>query len=130
MKKTLTFLCLMFSINCISQTQVEMSRNAYALFQSADKELNKVYTQILSDYKLDTLFIDNLKKAQGLWIQFRDAELDMKYPAYRGNHYGSIQPMCRALYLKELTENRTETLKTWLTGIGEGDGCIGSVKTK
>lgn len=107
-----------------------MNQDAYGLFQNADKELNEVYNKILTDHKKDTIFIENLKKAQRLWVQFRDAELTMKFPAYPGNHYGSILPMCRAFYLKELTENRTETLKVWLRGIEEGDACKGSLKMK
>lgn len=43
--------------------------------------------------------------------------------------YGSVYPMCAALFLKELTEERTEKLRVWLNGIEEGDVCSGSVKT-
>jgi len=91
-----------------------MNKDAYGLFQSADKELNEVYNQILSEYKKDEIFIENLRKAQNIWIQFRDAELNMKFPDYPGNHYGSMHPVCRAFYLRDLTENRTETLRAWL----------------
>jgi uncharacterized protein YecT (DUF1311 family) len=129
MKKLIPILFLLFSVNCIAQTQAEMNQDAYGLFQNADKELNKIYNQILTDYKKDTIFIENLKKAQRIWVQFRDAELNMKFPAYPGNHYGSMLPMCRAFYLKELTENRTETLRAWL-GIQELDGCNGSARSE
>lgn len=129
MKKFILILFLLLTSDCFAQTQAEMSRDANELFKNADKELNEVYNQILTDYKKDTIFIENLKKAQRLWVQFRDAELNMKFPAYPGNHYGSMLPMCRAFYLKELTENRTETLREWL-GIQELDGCNGSARSE
>jgi len=52
----------------------------------------------------------------------------MKYP--EGKTYGSIQPVCRANYLEELTRTRIKTLQVWITGIEEGDLCSGSVRMK
>lgn len=129
MKKLIPIIFLLLSVDCIAQTQAEMNQDAYGLFQYADKELNEVYVKILTHYKEDTIFIENLIKAQRLWVQFRDAELNIKFPAYPDNHYGSMLPMCRAFYLKEITENRTETLKVWLD-VEELDACNGSVKTE
>lgn len=130
MKYLLTTLLLAFTLNGFSQTQSEMNTEAYEAYQKADRELNTVYREILTTYKTDTTFIKALKKAQRIWIQFRDAELELKYPSYPEGHYGSIQPVCRSSYLQELTEARTQTLKTWITGILEGDLCAGSVKRK
>lgn len=53
----------------------------------------------------------------------------MKYPDYDGVYYGSFQPVCRAQYLKELTDDRIKTLQQWLNGVEEGDICSGSVNT-
>ncbi|RXG31919.1 lysozyme inhibitor LprI family protein [Leeuwenhoekiella marinoflava] len=128
-KNALTLLVFAFTLSGFAQTQAEMNKTASASFQEVDAELNKVYQQILKEYKQDPLFIKNLRKTQRLWIQFRDAELDMKYPAYADHHYGSVQPMCRATYLKSLTQERVDKLKIWLQGIEEGDVCAGSVKT-
>lgn len=128
MKKILLLIILAFNVHCFSQTQAEMNSEAYAEFHKADNELNQVYQNILTEYKSDTIFIENLKKSQRIWIAFRDAELNMKYPNYPDTFYGTIQPTCRAFYLMELTENRTKTLKIWLNGIEEGDVCNGSVK--
>ena len=111
-----------------SQTQAEMNKEAYAEFNKADNELNEVYQKILAEYKTDTLFVENLKASQRIWIKFRDAELKMKFPDYPDKIYGSIHPTCRAFYLMELTEKRTESLKIWLNGTEEGDVCNGSVK--
>jgi uncharacterized protein YecT (DUF1311 family) len=129
MNKIILLLLLTFSINCFSQTQAEMNQQAYASYNKADKKLNTIYQKILVKYKTDKLFVANLKKSQRIWISFRDAEMDMKYPNYPNQNYGSIHPTCRAVYLTELTESRIKTLNVWLNGIKEGDACSGSVKT-
>ena len=128
MKNLLTFIILTFSFSCFSQTQAEMNKEAYAEFNKSDKTLNEIYKTILSEYKSDTIFVQNLKKSQRLWIQFRDAEMEMKFPNYTDKIYGSIHPTCRAFYLKKLTDKRIETLKEWVSGTEEGDVCNGSVK--
>ena len=120
----------MLTLNSFSQTQAEMNQEAYDLFNEAEKELNDVYNKILIEYKSDSIFLESLKKSQRIWIKFRDSELEMKYPNYKTPYYGSSHPMCRAFYLKELTEERTEKLKVWINGIEEGVMCSGSVKLK
>ncbi len=123
------FLSLLTNLS-FSQTQLEMNTQAGANYEKADKELNSSYTKILKEYKSDTAFIKNLKASQNIWIKFRDAEMKMKYPDREPGYYGSIQPVCWYNYLEELTKKRIKELKTWLTGIEEGDSCSGSVKTK
>nr|WP_241448757.1 lysozyme inhibitor LprI family protein [Aquimarina pacifica] len=105
-----------------------MNKEAYSEFRESDKQLNEIYKTILSEYKTDTIFVENLKKSQRIWIKFRDAEMEMKYPNYQEKIYGSMHPTCRAFYLKELTDKRIETLKIWISGTEEGDACNGSVK--
>ena len=92
--------------------------------------MNKIYADILKEYKTDTAFIKNLKKTQKLWIQFRDAEMKMKYPDREPGYYGSVQPMCWLMYKEELLRERIKNLRVWLEGIKEGDVSSGSVKTK
>ena len=123
----ITFLFINLSI--FAQTQAEMTRDAMEEYKQTDKELNNVYQSILTEYEADTLFIYNLKSSQRLWIQFRDAEMAMKYPNYPENSYGTMYLSCSALYLTELTEKRITTLSQWLKGAEEGDACNGSVKT-
>lgn len=127
MKRTFTLIILLLSLNSFSQTQAEMNQQAYDDFHESDDTLNEIYQAILSDYKNDTLFINNLKKSQRIWIEFRDAEMEMKYPQYSDKFYGSIHPLCRATYLKELTDNRIQTLLNWVRGT-EGEVCNGSIK--
>jgi uncharacterized protein YecT (DUF1311 family) len=131
MKKPLLFsLFFLFVIFSMAQTQSELNENAKNKYEAADKELNKIYADILKEYKTDTAFIKNLKKAQKLWIQFRDAEMKMKYPDREPGYYGSVQPMCWFMYKEELLRERIKTLRVWLEGIEEGDICSGSIKTK
>ena len=106
-----------------------MNQDAAGEFKAADKELNAIYQQILEDYADDDVFLANLKEAQRCWINFRDAQLKMKYPDREPGYYGSIQPVCEANYLAELTQERTKALQVWLDGAVEGDTCAGSVKT-
>ncbi|ADB36800.1 lysozyme inhibitor LprI family protein [Spirosoma linguale] len=112
------------------QTQSSLNNEQLQTFQQADKALNSVYQKILKQYSADKEFIKNLKIAQRIWVQFRDAEVSMKYPARPAGYYGSAQPMCEAAYRTELTQQRTRTLTVWLTGIEEGDVCAGSVEVK
>lgn len=128
MKKLKIFITLIFSLNCIAQTQSEINNEAYLDFKKSDEKLNQVYKTILFKYKSDYVFLKSLKKSQRLWIQFRDAEMEMKYPNYKNRRYGSIHPTCRSLYLKELTDTRIKTLNEWVCGIEEGNVCAGSVK--
>jgi uncharacterized protein YecT (DUF1311 family) len=131
MRTFIIALVLFISTNfSFAQTQLEMNTEAGNSFLKADKELNSTYNKILKEYKSDTVFIKNLKTAQNIWIKFRDAEMEMKYPLREPGYYGSIQPVCRYTYLEELTKKRTKELKIWLTGIEEGDCCSGSVKMK
>jgi len=113
-----------------AQTQGEMNQDAASEFKAADNELNAIYQQILEDYADDEAFIANLKEAQRCWIAFRDAQMKMKYPDREPGYYGSIQPMCEAMYLAELTQDRIKALKVWVEGVEEGDMCAGTVKVK
>ena len=130
MRNIIPFLfMIIFSFNVISQTQGEMNAEKEKSYKSSDKKLNAVYQAILEEYKNDTIFIEALRLSQRNWIKFRDSELKMKYPERETEgYYGSVYPMCEAIYLNELTKSRIKTLKTWLEGIEEGDVCSGSVK--
>ena len=107
-----------------------MSQQAYDNFQKVDQQLNEVYQQITNLYASDTVFVERLRASQRIWVQFRDAELAMKYPPRGADHYGSIHPVCRAYYLRDLTEERIETLNHWLDSSEESEACTGSVMVK
>ena len=120
----------MISSNAFCQTQFEMNQQSGNSFEKADKELNEIYKKILFEYKSDIAFIKNIKASQRIWITFRDAELKMKLPERKPGWYGSMHPMCVSGYLEKLTRDRIKTLKEWLQGVEEGEGCGGSIKGK
>ena len=111
-----------------AQSQTALNMKAYDDYKKSDKELNGIYQQILKQYAKQTQFIKNIKNAQRLWVQLRDADLAAKYP--EPGTYGSVAPMCESIYLEDLTRERIKHLKVWITGIEEGEVCLGSVKTK
>ncbi len=130
MKRVFIGVTLFMSCYCaFGQTQAEMNKSAIDEYIKADKQLNTIYNQILKEYKEDTAFINNTKRAQRLWIQFRDAEMKMMYPDREPGYYGSIQPLCWYEYKKELTEERIGKLQQWLNG-REKDSCSSTIKSK
>jgi uncharacterized protein YecT (DUF1311 family) len=131
MKQAFLFsIAILFASVSIAQTQYELNMEAKKKYEASNKELNEAYNKILREYKTDTSFTKNLKKAQRLWIQFRDAEMKVKFPDREAGSYGSVHPMCWSLYKEELTRERLNVLKTWLDGTEEGDVCSGTVKIK
>lgn len=131
MKKMCVLLLFGFiSHYAFAQTQMEMNDAEYNKYRKADKELNEVYQKILSEYKEDTAFITSMKKAQRIWVQFRDAEMLMMYPEREAGYYGSIHPVCWYTYLTELTTERIKKLKLWLRGDEEGNSCSPSLMLK
>jgi len=131
MKRVLLFtMAVLFATFSIAQTQYELNMNAKKKYEEADKELNEVCKKILNKYKTDPDFIKNLKKAQKLWVQLRDTEMEVKFPKRESGYYGSVQPMCWTMYKEELTRERIKILNVWLDGIEEGDVCSGSIKQK
>ena len=124
-----TFLILLIHL-CFAQTQSELNQREHKNYTKVDSELNSTYQKILKEYKSDTIFTKNLKVSQKLWVQFRDAEMKMKYPDRESGYYGSVQPMCWSMYKEELIRERLKTLKVWLEGVEEGDVCNGSVRIK
>ncbi len=124
----LTLTILFSATRTFAQSQMEINQGAGSSYKQAEQELNTIYQQILKGYAADTVFISRLKAAERLWIKFRDAEVEMKYPP--NGSYGSAHSMCVSGYMEELTRVRINTLKIWVEGIEEGDMCSGSVKNK
>jgi len=119
---------MLFIAPTFAQSQTAMNMKAYSDYKKADEELNGVYQKILKSYSRETTFIKKFRNAQRLWIQLRDAELAAKYP--NGGTYGSVAPMCESIYLETLTRDRIKFLSVWVTGIEEGEVCLGSVRMK
>ena len=126
-KYLLFFVLTLFTINSFAQTQLEMNEESYRSYKKVDDELGVVYKKILTKYAKNIEFINALKASERLWIQFRDAELKMMYPALEKSFaYGSMYPMCVNYYLEELTAKRVEQLMHWLKPVRDGESCTGS----
>lgn len=122
----ITLLFVAGSLTGMAQTQSEMNKQAGQEYKEADKKLNTIYQEILKKYAANKTFITNFREAQRLWVQLRDAQLKAMYPESAKN-YGSMFPMCKANYLTELTNQRTEAIRVWLNGLPPGETCSGSI---
>lgn len=78
----------------------------YHAYEKSDAELNQLYRWILT--VVDGNNLANLREAQRLWIQFRDANCSAEHDLYTG---GSAAPMVKVACLEAVTRHRTEELK-------------------
>ncbi|MBC9931632.1 lysozyme inhibitor LprI family protein [Chitinophaga qingshengii] len=122
----ITLLFVAGSFAGMAQSQSEMNKQAGLEYKEADKKLNTIYQEILKKYAANKTFINNFKDAQRLWVQLRDAQLKAMYPE-SAKSYGSMFPVCKANYLTELTNQRTDAIRVWLNGLPPGETCTGSV---
>jgi uncharacterized protein YecT (DUF1311 family) len=87
-----------------SSTAEETACFADALKRS-DSQLNQMYRRVQSVVSGDDLV--NLRTAQRLWMQFRDANCEAEHELYSG---GSAAPMVKLACLEALTKHRKEEL--------------------
>lgn len=99
-------LALSYAFAAGRQTQAEMNHTAQLDYARADVQLNKAYQQLKA--ALNAKEQAKLKKAEMAWLNFRDAESDFRASKVEG---GTIYPMVKAGYLKEMTQRRTQELK-------------------
>lgn len=96
-------------------SQAALNACAADAARSADDELNAVYRQVIACRANEPAFIGNLRNAQRLWIQFRDAELETRFPVPEGANervlYGSMYPMHWLSEKERLTKERTVQLR-------------------
>lgn len=78
-------------------------------YQKADKELNILYAQLMT--KLDAEGKEKLKKAQRIWIQFRDADAEFSADRNRGGTFAGVAQIGT---LGDLTRQRIKELKVQL----------------
>jgi uncharacterized protein YecT (DUF1311 family) len=109
---------------CFSKfTQSEMNSCEFAQYAKVDAELNSIYGKLIAKYKSDDEFLKKLKIAQESWLKFRDADLASLYhQENKPGAYGSVHPMCKAMELIRLTNERAKELKEMLNP-EEGDVC-------
>jgi photosystem II stability/assembly factor-like uncharacterized protein/uncharacterized protein YecT (DUF1311 family) len=89
--------------------------NGRLFFEKSDKKLNDVYQELLLARRFDQIFISNLRASERIWIQFRDAQLTLKYPIHPSIDKGDPLPWNQAIYLAHLTDDRTNDLLEWLS---------------
>lgn len=125
MTKILLSLILLLSANLSASNlqckedgnQMQMNLCAYEDFQEADKALNKVYKALRDKKKNDKAYLANLKTSQRLWIQFRDAELDLIFTCESGDMrlcFGSMYPLLYHSEKEVLTRQRVKSLNEYL----------------
>jgi uncharacterized protein YecT (DUF1311 family) len=128
MKKTLIVLLFCFCSNIsYAQSQWDMTMESDREFKKADKELNVVYQKILTKYAKNIEFIKALRESERIWVKFRSAELNMRFPGTNKKDYGSVLPMCVNGLAEKITRKRIAELKQWLKPQEDGDVCTGSI---
>ena len=91
-----------------ANTQLDLNQCAQANFESADRELNRVY-QVALDQAGDEGSRRQLRESERAWLTFRDQECARQVgPRDQG---GSIWPMNLASCLEEKTAQRIRELR-------------------
>ncbi len=97
--------------------------------QLASEELNCIIQNINSIYADDKKILERLELAQNAWIEYRDLNLNAKYPldesVYSWTYY-----YCRNAENLRMINNRIKELQVWIEGVPEGDVCRGKVQRK
>lgn len=123
MKNLLIIFTLFLSLTGFSQTQSEMNQSAEIASIKADRLLNNTYQNILIEFELDSIFIENFIESHKIWMTFRNSELKVKYPERPEGYYGSSLSMCKSIFTEKLTIERILTYKAILNKTNEQDIC-------
>jgi len=94
-----------------AQSQNEMTANARAEFDKADKELNVVYQKVLKSMD-DDISKQKFIAVQKAWLKYRDAQAELDADSERG---GSLANQIFAESETETTKARISQLKKYLT---------------
>jgi uncharacterized protein YecT (DUF1311 family) len=93
-------------------------------YQKADQDLNTTYQKVMHSQAKDIpYFTTKMIESEKAWISFRDADANA-YASLTKKQDDRIQQLIR------LTQERTKQLSQWITGIKEGDVCVGSYPVK
>lgn len=113
-----------------SRKAVNEQQAPCAKYDQLKVEMERVYEQVLREYKDDAQFIERLKAAQEIWENYRVAHLFELYPDTSSLAYGSINQMCQCSVASDFTRERIKLLRQWLNGADNSDACAGSIKLK
>jgi uncharacterized protein YecT (DUF1311 family) len=111
---------LIYSSAAFSQIEPKINQDVSKTYKEADKKLNEVYQRVLKTHKSSEPYKKNLRNAQRLWIEFRDAQFEMNFPESKGRYDRNKLTEAQAGYLTRLTEERTKTLRAILISISVG----------
>jgi len=103
-------------------TQAGMTEAAEKGADAAEAEMRRVLERLVKEAAGKPEAVAKLRKAQAAWEQYRDAELEVRWPFAERGRYGSVYPMCLADRREALTRERVRALRS-LLGEGEGDAC-------
>jgi uncharacterized protein YecT (DUF1311 family) len=99
----------------LATTQLEMNECAAAASEKAETEMSELYAQLLARASQKPMYRAKVETAQKAWLAYRDAELELKYPAEdKRTEYGSVYPMCFANDRRELTRERIAEIRALL----------------
>jgi uncharacterized protein YecT (DUF1311 family) len=121
MKTFRIFFALLLILFCLanSQTQFELDSMARLSFNKTDNEMCKIYNEICTKFKNDTIFIKKLETAQKAWGEYRTAQIESVFPKpipkpnYK-DKTENITTICFYSILERTTRNRMEELKELL----------------
>lgn len=97
-----------------SFTQAELNWCAWQNFREADKELNRLWGAVGSEWR------DDMRPAQKAWLAYRDAQCELEGSIWEG---GSAQSMVVGMCLERLTRARiVEIRQTHPEGLWQPEG--------
>jgi uncharacterized protein YecT (DUF1311 family) len=96
-------------------TQAEANACSRREYEKADAEMNHVYRQLMSELGGGSdKDQQKLRRAQVLWLQYRDANCESEASIYEG---GTIRPAVYNLCLASMTRERAMRMKTFLAEV-------------
>lgn len=125
---SLMLLFLVFAVN--AQSQREMTTKACNSSNKAENKMNRIYEQILQEYKEDTVFVEKFKKSQDAWLVYREAQIEAISPTRSEILRGSAYPMCNCMLEEYYISQRIKEFQPWIEGVECCDVCGESYKTR
>lgn len=97
--------------------QQEMNACSGVRYQAADKEMNKLYQQLMQ--RLSKPSQEKLRASQRAWLKYRDAAYAYEIE-WNGPCEGTICPLWENQTLTELTNQRIERLRSYVSCTDNG----------
>ncbi|MGS0891167.1 lysozyme inhibitor LprI family protein [Burkholderia stagnalis] len=99
--------------NCANAPdQAAMTACADRAYKQSDAELNRTYQAVTARLHDARPLAEKLVNVQRAWLAYRDAECNFSSTNAEG---GSVYPMVVSMCLDDLTKERTEALKAYLS---------------